>query len=306
MLATLVDKPFDDPDWLFEIKWDGYRAISEVDEDVKLYSRRGLSLAEKYPEIVSDLEKLGHQAVLDGEVVVIDKSGKSNFQYLQNYGQEKQGRLLYYIFDLLYLNGFDLRAQPLSLRKEFLKKIMPKKSRLKYSDHIWEKGIAFFNTATAKGLEGIMAKNSLSKYKEGVRTEDWLKIKTHKRQEAVIAGFTEPKGGRKYFGSLVLGVYDDKGELKYVGHTGTGFNQKSLKYIYDKLKPLVTNKSPFAKPPKTNAPVTWVKPKLVVEVEFTEWTADGQMRHPSFKGLREDKSPKEVHREKEKLTKKVL
>ncbi len=298
MLATLTNEPFDNPDWLYEIKWDGYRAVAEVEDGaVKLYSRTGQPFEHRYPAVVAALTKLQHNGVLDGEIVSLDNTGKSHFQYLQNYDRDKQGKLQYRVFDLLYLDGEDLRQLPLIERKKKLQNLLPGKSIIQYSDHVTGKGLQFFEQATKQGLEGIMAKDGRSVYETGRRSESWLKIKTHQRQEAVICGFTAPQGSRKYFGSLILGVYEHK-KLRYVGHTGTGFNQQSLKYIYDHLVRLETDDSPFEKPPKTNAPVTWVKPKLLAEVEFSEWTADGQMRHPSFQGLREDKPAEAVTQEK--------
>jgi bifunctional non-homologous end joining protein LigD len=301
MLATLVDQPFDNPQWIYEIKWDGYRAIAEIDHGkIELYSRNLQSFNQKYPAVVAALRKFNYRAVLDGEVVVLDDSGKSNFQWLQNYNLEPHGQLRYYVFDLLYLNGKDLQPKPLKERKILLKKILPASPIIKYSDHIIGQGIKFFEQAIKQGLEGVIAKNGQSTYQIGRRSDQWLKIKTHKRQEAVIAGFTEPRSSRKYFGALVLGVYNDQGQLVYVGHTGTGINHQGLQYIYGQLRPLIQKQSPFATTPKTNMPATWVKPKLVCEVKFTEWTEHGQMRHPSFQGLREDKPPRQIKREKEK------
>jgi bifunctional non-homologous end joining protein LigD len=304
MLATLTDAAFDHPDWLFEIKWDGYRAIAEVRKTIKLYSRNNLDFAKKYPPIVEALRDIPHEVILDGEIVAVDDQGRSQFQLLQNFGN-KPVTLAFYIFDLLYIDGEDIRSLPLIERKKRLATIIPQShSLLKYSDHVVEHGVAFFAEAEKQGIEGIMAKDMQSEY-EPRRSEAWLKIKTHKRQEVVICGFTEPRGSREHFGSLVLGVYENN-ELVYVGHSGSGFNRDSLAMLSKKLKPLVTKTSPFADPPKTNMPVTWVKPKLVSEVKFTEWTNDNQMRHPIFIGLREDKPPTAVHREREKVAGKVV
>ncbi len=303
MLATLTNEPFDNPEWLYEIKWDGYRAVAEVDaKEVRLYSRNHKSFVEKYPVVVKALQELEHEVVLDGEITALDKKGQSHFESLQNYANE-QKLLQYQVFDLLFLDGVDLRELPLAQRKELLQKLianLPKSSIIKYSDHIVGKGTELFEMATKKGLEGIIAKDGNSRYATGSRSESWLKVKTHNRQEAIICGYTESRGARKYFGSVILGVYkaDKNGnELTYIGHTGTGFDDKSLKYLYDKLQKLKQAKSPFAKTPKTNMPATWVKPQLICEIEFTEWTSDGHMRHPSFKGLREDKSPQSVVKE---------
>jgi bifunctional non-homologous end joining protein LigD len=215
---------------------------------------------------------------------------------MQNYQKTQKGDLRYCVFDIIWLDGRDLRKLPLSERKRTLKKILPRSKIVNYSDHVIGEGVEFFKAAKRQNLEGVMAKDSRSPYRTGLRTGDWLKIKTHMQQEAVICGFTEPRGGRKYFGALVLGIYD-KGKLVYIGHTGGGFNFVGLKELYARLKKLAQKQSPFDKPPKTNAPVTWVKPKLVCEVKFGEWTSEGQMRQPIFLGLRVDKKPTEVIRE---------
>jgi len=297
MLATLIKKPFDHPDWIFEMKWDGYRAIAEIrDGDVSLYSRNQISLNQKFSPITESLQKLGFEAVLDGEIVVVDDQGHPNFQMLQNYQKSRSGHLLYYVFDLLYFRGHDLTDLPLLRRKELLKKILPSATKIKFSDHVSKDGVLFFNVVKEKGLEGIIAKHSQSAYQMGKRSGQWLKVKTRLTQEGVIAGFTEPRGGRKYFGTLVLGVYEGD-ELIYIGHSGGGFGEKDLKVIYEKLHPLVRKECPFKVPPETNTPVTWVRPELVCEVTFTGWTEDGVMRQPVFLRMREDKAAREVVRE---------
>jgi len=297
MLATLTDGPFDRDGWLFEIKWDGYRAIAEVEKgQVRLYSRNNIDFNVKYPVIADELKKLRRDLVLDGEIVVVDESGMTSFQLLQQYTSGSQGRLAYYVFDILWLDGHDLRQLPLVRRKEILRTVFKNNGVLRYSDHVEHDGVSFFDVAVKNGLEGIMAKDGQSPYQAGVRGEAWLKIKTRARQEAVICGFTEPRGSRSYFGALVLGVYEDS-ELRYVGHSGSGFNEKSLALLTKKLEPITQPTSPFKKAPKTNMPVTWVEPKYVCEIEFHEWTADGIMRQPIFLGLREDKAAREVKRE---------
>ncbi len=295
MLATLVDEPFDKKDWIFEIKWDGYRAIAEIDKEIKLYSRYGNLFNDKYPAIVEGLKKVGHRAVLDGEIVALDTEGRSQFQLLQDYQKSHHGNLIYYVFDILWLDGKDLRKLPLIERKKILKDSLPEIANIKYSDHVEENGKEFFEAATKKGLEGIIAKDGTSLYVES-RAKAWQKIKNINEQEVVIAGFTEPRESRKYFGALVLGVYE-RGKLIYVGHSGSGFNEASLKEIYGKMKPLIIEKSPFDIEPKTNEPATWIKPKLVGQVKFAGWTRDGLMRQPIFLGLRDDKEAKEVKRE---------
>jgi len=294
MLARETDKAFNDKDWIFEIKWDGYRAIAEIEGgEVKLYSRNGLSFNGKYPLVVNELEKIKHNAVLDGEIVIVDEEGKSSFQKLQHYEENTQYPICYYVFDLLELNGQDICDQPLLERKKLLRALLKKNNVIKYSDHIAEKGIDFFNLTGKQGLEGIMGKDGRSLYQKGVRTTDWLKIKHHKSDEVIIVGYTKPTGSRKYFGALVLAVRDKNG-LVYAGHTGTGFTEKLLKEVYDKLKPLITDRSPFQEKVKTNMPVTWVKPKYVCEIKFTERTNEGMFRHPVFLRMREDKTTKEV------------
>jgi bifunctional non-homologous end joining protein LigD len=294
MLAKDTDRPFNDANWIFEIKWDGYRAISEIDkENVKLYSRNGLNFEYSYPIVVEELKKIKEKVVLDGEVVVLNDEGLPEFQLLQHYDSNRHRPIQYYVFDILSHNGKDTTHLPLIKRKELVKKLLKKSEVIKYSDHIEAKGIDFFKLTEKQNLEGIMAKKADSQYHIGKRTSEWLKIKHHKTLEAIIAGFTEPTGGRKYFGALVLGMMDD-GKLKYVGHSGSGFNYQSLKEMYELLKPLIQDKSPFDERVKTNMPVTWVEPKLVCEVKFSEITRDKKLRHPIFLHLREDKNPQEV------------
>lgn len=300
MLATLVDEPFDNKDWLFEVKWDGYRTLASIkNKKADLISRNQNSFNELFPIIVSDLNGITDDIVLDGEIVIVDKKGKSQFQLMQNYQRTQEGNILFYVFDLLYLNGHDLTKVPLIERKKILKSIITQWDlpRIRYSDHILEQGISFFKEAKKQNLEGIMAKKIESFYYMK-RSRDWLKIKVHQQQEVVIGGFTQPKGSRKKFGSLLIGVYK-KNKLHYAGHVGGGFTQKLLSDLYDKLAPLFQENSPFVEKIRPNSPVTWVKPLLVAEVSFTEWTSEGSMRHPIFKGLRIDKKPKEVRREDE-------
>jgi len=297
MLATPVTKPFDHPDWIFEVKWDGYRAIAEIrDGSVSLYSRNGISFDKKYFPIAESLRKFGFDAVLDGEIVVVDGQGRPDFQALQHYQDSGSGHLLYYVFDLLYFRGHDLTGLPLLRRKELLKKILPSAPKIRFSDHVWKEGVLFYSVAKEKGLEGILAKHSQSMYETGRRSRQWLKVKTRLTQEGVIAGFTEPGGSRKYFGALVLGVFEGD-ELIYIGHLGGGFTANNLKDIRERLAPLIQEECPFPLKPETNTPVTWVKPELVCEVALSGWTGDGVMRQPVFLRLREDKTAREVMRE---------
>jgi bifunctional non-homologous end joining protein LigD len=301
-LATLTDKPFSDKDWLYEVKWDGYRAVAELEDgQVALISRNRKPFTNTYEPVAAALRSLPFNAVFDGEIIAVNDRGLTDFQALQNW-QNAPVQLQYSLFDILWLEGYDLTALPLIERKAVLQQILPDADPvLKYSDHIIGKGEAFFKKALAKGLEGIMAKRIASTYKIGARTEDWLKVKVDQRQEVIIAGFTQPRRSRRFFGALLLGAYQD-GELVYVGHTGSGFNKMSLEAIHKMLQPLVTADCPFAKCPRGNMPVTWAAPKLVCEIKFTEWTKDWIARHPIFMGLRSDKKATEVVIEKSKST----
>jgi bifunctional non-homologous end joining protein LigD len=297
MLAHTTDKAFNREGWLFEMKWDGYRTVAEIESGkVTLYSRNLLPYTQRFAPVAEALKKFPGNAVLDGEVVVVDKNGHPNFGWLQDYPDSKKGELIYYVFDMLYFDGHNLEKLPLRERKELLKKILPPLPHIAYSDHIEMVGAEVYEQAEKLGIEGIMAKNGESSYIRGARTHEWLKIKTHKRQEAIICGFTAGRGGRKHFGALVLGVYKN-GKLEYIGHTGGGFNDTLLESTLKKLKPLIQDECPFEKKPKTNAPVTWVEPKLLAEIRFASWTNDNIMRQPIFVGLREDKDSTEVVKE---------
>ncbi len=300
MLATAINEPFDDDKWIFELKWDGYRALASIKNGkVNLYSRNGISF-EYFKPIYDALENNDFDAIIDGEIVAVNQKGIPKFQLLQEYRSGNSGILEYHVFDIIYYYGYDLTKVPLIQRKELLKKVMNWNETIIYSDHIAGNGVDFFEEVKRMGLEGIMAKLSDSQYYPEKRTTDWLKIKTGKRQEAIICGYTEPKGSRKYFGSLILGAYNDHGKLEWVGSSGGGFNDKSLEEIYDKLNPLKQQKSPFNNNPVGLPKANWVKPILVCEIAFSEWTREGMMRHPVFLGLRQDKSPKQVIKEDEK------
>ena len=303
MLCTLVEEPFDKSDWVFEIKWDGYRAIaSKHKQHVELYSRNSLDFSEKYPPIFEAIHNLDHDVILDGEIVVVDDKGIPHFEWLQSWKKVPEGNLHYQVFDILWCDGYDVRSMPLVERKALLKSILPKGSILKYSDHIEAHGKQLFTQIQHRHLEGIVAKKANSTYDEAVRGNNWLKIKTHLRQEVVIGGFTEPRGSREYLGALIVGVYKD-GELHYVGHSGGGIADNERKMLHDKLLKLERKTSPFAVEPKPNAPVHWVKPELVCEMSFSEWTKEGYMRQPKFEGMREDKKPSAVKHEKAKHVK---
>jgi bifunctional non-homologous end joining protein LigD len=297
MLCSSAKKPFDNPGWIFEIKWDGYRAIASASKtSVSLYSRNRLDLEKKFPSIAESLKKLLPDALLDGEIVALNSAGVPDFQMLQDNKKSGRGQLVYYVFDILNYRGHDLTGLPLIKRKEILEKILPSSGSIRFSGHVSGEGISFFNAAKKKGLEGIVAKKSDSVYQAGVRSPHWLKIKNSATQDCVIAGFTAPRGARKYFGSLVLGFYE-KGRLVYAGHSGGGFSAATLKKIYEKLKPLAVKKYPFTVMPPEEAQVTWVRPELVCEIGFTGWTKGNLLRHPVFLRLRDDKPAAEAVKE---------
>lgn len=300
MLAEAVEQPFSDPDWIFEIKWDGYRALAEIHRNtVSLYSRNKQDFTRRYPAIVDALSRITHSVVLDGELVVLDTTGRSQFQWLQEYQEHTSGTLVYYIFDILYLDGYDLRTLPLIERKAILEQIVKEHDGIKISSYIEEHGEKLFKKVQQQGLEGVVAKRKTSIYRSQ-RSSDWKKIKQVHSQEAVICGFTEPNGSRKGFGALVLGVYENN-ELRYVGHAGGGMDQEQLQKLRAQLNRLITVSSPFPNPPQTNTPATWVLPQLVCQVSFTEWTKDGMLRHPVFIGIREDKDPRDVRIENPRM-----
>jgi bifunctional non-homologous end joining protein LigD len=308
MLASIAEEPFDDPNWLFEIKWDGYRVVSFIENGtVRMVSRNQNDLGPRYPEL-RELPKLvkAKMAILDGEVVVLDEQGRPSFSLMQQrtgiraHGRQTAARsdlsILYYVFDLIYLDGYDLRRVALDDRKRALRQILPSGELVRYSDHQAGQGVALFQAAKQKGLEGILAKKCNSCYEER-RSREWLKIKITQTVDSVIGGYTDPEGARQYFGSLALGLYNDKKQLIHVGNAGTGFNQAMLKQIWEVLKEIETKKSPFTGPVDAKN-VHWVKPERVAEVKFSEWThetSEGglKLRAPVFLGLREDKNPED-------------
>ncbi len=308
MLATSVDDPFDSPEWLFEIKWDGYRAIAFIAQGkVRLVSRNQNDLTAQFSELQNIPSFIkAETAILDGEIAALDEQGRSSFSLIQQRTGIRQGGrrgpsrgdipVLYYVFDLLYLDGYDLRRVSLEERKGLLERITNLTGPVRYSDH-FSQGKALFDVARQKGLEGILAKRRNSVYEER-RTREWLKIKITQTLDCVIGGYTDPEGTRSYFGSVVLGLYDKKGELVHVGQAGTGFDQAMLKEVWQALKKLATKRSPFPEGVEALRTVHWVKPELVAEIKFSEWThesAEGGMklRAPVFLRLREDKDPKE-------------
>ncbi len=318
MLATLVDAPFDDADWQYEVKWDGYRAVAHISAgEVELMSRNKKSFNDKFYPIRDILKTSGINALLDGEILVLDEKGRSNFGDLQNWRSEADGDLVYYVFDLLWYEGKSLMELPLYQRQAILKDILPTNDdRLRIGPVFYENGIEFFQAAEKMELEGIIAKKKDSTYSPDLRSKQWLKVKVHKRQEVVIAGFTKNADTSKLFSSLLLGVYED-GHLQYVGKVGTGFSDKVQKEMMAAFKPLISDQSPFSEIPDVNkgsrfrpnppkAKATWLKPELVCEVAFSEVTSDGVFRHPSFQGMRIDKKAKDVIRETEMDTQEVV
>ena len=316
MLATLVDKPFDEAGWIYEVKWDGYRALALINgKCVELKSRNDKSFDAKFYPVHKAVSAWGIKAVVDGEIIVTNEQGISDFGALQNWRSEADGELLFYVFDLTWLNGKDLSQLPLYQRRDMLRGLVPKSGIIRFSENFGESGTAFFEIAKKMGLEGIIAKKADSAYAYGVRSKEWLKIKANKRQEMVIGGFTRNDDSTKQFSSLLVGVFD-QGELVYTGKVGTGFNTATQKEMLKKFQPLIVKKSPFTELPDINKPsrfnphpahatATWLKPQLVCEVSFTEMTSDGVMRHPSFEGMRIDKKSTDVIRETAAPTKRI-
>ncbi|WP_246496393.1 DNA ligase D [Chitinophaga varians] len=315
MLATLAAAATDEPGWLYEIKWDGYRALAFLDKgEVALRSRNNKSFDEKYYPVHQALQQWKVNAVVDGEIVVIDEEGYTRFSQLQEWRSEADGQLVYYLFDILWLNGKDLAGLPLMQRKKLLQQLMPVNNNiLRFSEGFVTDGTDFFEQAKKLNLEGIMAKKTDSRYHPGVRTREWLKIKTSNRQEVVIGGYTKNEGSSKPFSSLLVGVYEN-GTLQYTGKIGTGFSVAQQQEMMKRFSSLEIKKSPFAVIPDVNKPsrfrpnppqaeAVWLKPKLICEVSFREMTTDGVMRHPSFEGMREDKTPAQVTAEKPVKTK---
>jgi bifunctional non-homologous end joining protein LigD len=310
MLATLVDKPFDNPQWLFEIKWDGYRAVAFLEGGkARLVSRNQNDMTSQFSEL-RDLPKhvRARTAILDGEIVALDVAGRPSFSLMQqrtgigNGGRRIKGSgtavpIAYNVFDLLYLDGYDLTAIDLETRKELLAGIVSGRGLVRYSDHHLEQGVALFEAAKQQGLEGIVAKHRTSHY-EQKRSREWLKMKITRSQECVIGGYTDPRGSREHFGSIILGLYDEKGRLLHVGQAGSGFTERTHEEMWRRLQKLKTDKNPFANKVESTRGTHWVKPELVAEIKFTEWTheTDGggvKMRAPVYLGLRTDKPPRE-------------
>ena len=297
-------------EWLHEMKLDGYRMLTRIEDgDALMLSRNGKDWTDHFPAIARTVARLPvDNAWIDGEVVVLASDGRTSFQALQNaLAGENAAKLHYFVFDLLYLNGYDLRRAPLIERKQLLERVLENApDSIRFSAHVQGRGEAFFREACRHELEGIISKRAQSVYVGG-RCRDWLKVKCSLRQELVIGGFTDPQGSRTGFGALLLGVYEKDGTLSYSGKVGTGFNDAMLADLYKKVKALETKAPAFRNPPRGYEAkgAHWIRPELVAEIEFAEWTNDGTLRHPSFQGLREDKKAKDVVRERAVATEEV-
>lgn len=308
MLATLVNQPPTEDGWLYEIKWDGYRAIALMNKkEVQLLSRNNKSFHEKFYPVFAALQQWAINAVIDGEIVVLNEKGIAHFGSLQNWRSEADGDLIYYVFDILWYNGHDLTGLPLTQRRAILQNVLPRSGIIRMSESFVTSAQEFLEAASKMGMEGIIAKKADSHYYPGNRTSEWLKIKTNKRHEVVIGGYTRNEGSSKLFSSLLVGVYE-KGKLEYTGKIGTGFTQQLQKDLMAQFKKITIRKCPFTRVPDVNKPsrfrpnppkavAVWLKPQLVCEVSYAEITEDGVMRHPSFEGMREDKKAKDVRHE---------
>ena len=307
MLASSAASPFSDPDWLFEPKLDGYRIVAMADRgSMRLLSRNGVDVTQKYPGVLESLRNQpAAELVLDGEIIALDRKGKLCFQCLQGYLEslgrpdtqgEEAAAIIYYVFDILFLDGYDLSQVPLAQRKGMLGRVLRPSKQVRLLEHFEGDGEAIFRGAVAQGLEGIIAKRKDSIYQAGRRLSGWLKIKATRSDDFVVGGYTRGTGSRtRTFGSLLLGYYNDGGQLVPAGHVGTGFDERALTDLRKRLDAMATEDSPFAEMPELNAPTTWVRPEIVVEVAFTQWTRDGRLRAPVFLRLRDDKSPAQVH-----------
>lgn len=299
MLATLTRKRFSDPHWIYERKLDGERClVFKSDKSVKLYSRNKKSLNETYPEIIDALSSQPHTFIADGEIVAFagDITSFSKLQQrMHGNGKESDVRVYYYLFDLMHINEFNVTGVPLRERKKLLKECIRFDDPISYCVHKNEKGEEYFEDACRKGWEGIIAKDAQSPYVHS-RSKKWLKFKCENRQELVIGGFTEPQGSRKGFGALLVGYYDE-GKLKYAGKVGTGFSDDLLASMHSKMERIEIDENPFEQEQINERNVRWIEPELVGEFQFTEWTKDNRLRHPSFVGLRDDKNARKVIKE---------
>ncbi len=297
MLATLVDAPFNDPEWQFELKLDGYRALAYVNSgEAQIRSRNNNNFNKKFSAIHDALQNWKVNVVVDGEIVVLNEEGVPDFNSIQLWDKKKEGNLVFYLFDILWVEGLDMTQEPLYLRREILKQLIPESGIIRFSDHIDEIGKDFFEVARKNNLEGIIAKQKNAPYFTDSRSKTWLKIKIEERHEAVICGYTRKKDSDRLFSSLILGIYK-KGTLHFIGQVGTGFTAVSQQELMQTMKPHTTHICPFGSLPPVKDKTVWLNPFLVGEVKYTELTAEGVMRHPSFQGLREDKSAFELNTE---------
>ncbi|MTE26468.1 DNA ligase D [Winogradskyella ouciana] len=297
MLASPAKEIFNDKNWIYELKYDGYRSLANVDSgSVELYSRNGISLNSTFNIIHNELESIEHTAILDGEIVILDSDGIPQFNALQNYNPKTtEGHLHYFVFDLLFLNGHSTTGLPLIDRKELLRDVLPESNHISYCDHIEGMGKTVYDRALKLGMEGVIAKKANSKYYTNTRTPDWLKFKKIENVETIICGYTESKNSSRKFASLILGMIED-GELVYVGTCGSGFSSQQIKALHQQFEPYLTEE-PILKISKhlKGRKAVWMVPKLICEVKFAEWTKSGVMRHPVFLRMRDDKSvPVEV------------
>ena len=300
MLPTLIDESFSDPEWIYETKWDGYRALCFISNgEHRLVSRNQIDMTAAFPELSGVCGNVtAKTAVIDGEIVALRPNGLPSFQLLQGRlstrnakgSRSRVGRIIYYAFDLVYCDGFNLKQCALVDRKDLLKSILQQAPFVRYSDHIDEEGNKLYQVAAEAGLEGIVAKRRDSSYIEG-RTKEWLKIKPERTACLIVCGYTDPQNSRQYLGGLIVGAYD-RGDLVYSGRVGSGFSGEGLKEAFETLQPLRTTESPFA----TGIPVkdvSWVRPALVAEVRYLERTNAGELRHPVFVRWRKDKNPED-------------
>ena len=296
MMAHSAKEPFDSPDWIFEIKLDGYRAVTVFDAAGKphLWSRNGLTLEQKFPAISKALSRLNmRRTVLDGEIVALDENGIPRFQLLQRFQKQPTAPTIYFVFDVLWTDGTNITGKTVMERRAARKSIFKPGAGIQLGSFVESEGKALFELTRARGMEGIVAKRKNSIYHPGKRSSDWLKIKSRPQQEFVVGGFTEGKGSRKNLGALLLGAYRN-GRFHYFGHAGSGFSEKGLREAIERMKPLFIDKSPFENPPRVPEKIQWVKPQLVCEISFAEWTQDGELRQTVFLGWRDDKKAKEV------------
>jgi bifunctional non-homologous end joining protein LigD len=306
-MATATEKPFSSDDWLYEIKWDGIRALARIENGgTNLISRSGRSITAEYPEFQILAKSLrARRVMLDGEIVVLDSKGRSSFQRLQvRFGVANPSERLqldspvtYYFFDVLYCDGYDVRRVPLIQRKQLLASLLVTTDKIRISEHQIGNGVELFKAAIENGLEGLVAKRIDSAYPEG-RSSNWLKFKSVKEIDAVIGGWTDPRGARQYFGSLLVGLYDDS-KLRFIGGVGTGFTNELERQLFDKLRKMSSTKCPFTPQPRTREVAHWVKPQLVARVGYAEWTSDNHLRQPRFMGLQPDRRAKESTLENE-------